>query len=870
MADLTEFIKDEPQGTTTAPQGTVATPQGTSTAPQGTTTAPQLMSFSPDGITVSPSTGLESFDQDTPDVQGTVLSSGSEGVIIAQPDHKILKIYTSGRSCNRKVLPLVKQLNGRGYAVELFDYGTMDYQGRRCDYELMQYCSLGPVSGRKDLKGNADAILKIAISTAMALNAFHEAGFIHKDVKPANILVENDQTWHCVLCDFGIADTIPDAARGTIQTRTPIYAAPEMYASDNCLIKDGTTYCRLTPAADFYSLGMSILSMWFGESVFKAKEIEWAFTKKNNGVNVPANMPEPLRTITEGLLVPDPADRWGLTQIIDKYKGKDVKVHHGFKIEYNKQKNQIAHSPEELALFMSQDLSLAQRYLYTDMVSDWLKPLPELQVQIKEIVAENNKDKKELGLLKVLHTLNPSFDLNLFSPKNATDEHWAITDKRIGELLNNAYYLYFVKYGRNYAAMQRNWTPSDAALVHSPMVAYQLAHSFELSSDETYLPWFLATKMNGRFKDQLRWFKACVTPSADDKKKAGPKDSIYLAQKAMMRTIAGFNATPTYRIINSNTVLQNIDDFHAAPSKSLRDALLNERGIRGWLAVMHHENPHANLKQKFTYETLLEGFVQDLGYCDSNYQTYQRFMVAQDEARSISTDGKSQIRSLHFSNFFQKFLAFAAAFVPCVLLLICIILNLTDHPKIEFSMDKFKWVFWIIAGVAALIYWLALGDGIIGMVITAVVTFAVQWLVVKFLGTFIVWIYAFVVAGVLLYFTFKTLLSFNKYTQHTRSVTNPGFEELVLEPLYFAFSTETQFDSSMNEGVDPVAIKTWSKEINSRWIYVIIFIVATWLLAACSLWLPDSPRMSHFNRLWKRHAITEVTHQNVNKIIEIS
>lgn len=893
MAELTEFIKDDPQGTTAASQGKTDSLQGTTVSPQGTTVSSQGTMVSPQGTTVSPqrtttsskgpvsyakgsleafsNSPLESFDKDGTVVQGTLLSSGSEGAIIRQPDNKILKVYQPGRSCNRKVLPLVKQLNGKGYAVELYDYGTMDYQGQRCDFELMQYCPLGPVSNRKNLKGDADAILKIAISTAMALDAFHKAGFIHKDVKPANILIENEKTWHCVLCDFGIADLVKDAAKETLQTRTPIYAAPEMYDSDNCLIKDGNTYCRLTPAADFYSLGMTILSLWWGESAFKAKEIDWAFTKKNNGVSLPDNMPEPLRTITQGLLVPDPDNRWGLAEIIDKYKGKDVKIHRGLKIEYNKQKNQIARSPEELALLMAQDLNLAQRYLYTDMVSDWLRPLPEMQVQIKEIVAENNKDKKELGLLKVLHTLNPSFDLNLYVPKKANDEQWGMTDQRIGELLNNAYYLYFVKYGRNYASMSRNWTADDSKLVHSPMVAYQLAHSFEVSNDKSYLPWFLATKMNGRFNDQLRWYKSCVNLSAEDKKKAGPKDSLYLAQRAMMRTIAGFNCQPTYRLINSNTVFRSLEDFHAASSRDLKDALANERGIRGWLAVMHHENPAVNLRPQYTYEKLLEQYVKDLGYCDSKNGNYQRFEYAQDQAKSISTDGKSDIRSLHVSNFLQKFLAIAGAFVPCLLLLICIILNLIDNPKIEVSLDKIKWVFWVIAGVAALIYYLAFGDGgLIGPAITGVVTFAVLFLLAKFLSTFIVWIYALVVLVAFVFLSFRTVFSFNKYTQHTRSVTNPGFEELVLEPLYFAFSNETTFDSSMSEGVDPVAIKTWRKEISSRWAWVLVFIVVTWGLASLSLLLPDSPRMSNFNRHWKRHALTERVIENINQPTETS
>ena len=200
MADLTEFIKDDPIDSSTAPQGTATKPQGTATGPQSTATGPRGEARSAKGsLEAFSNDSLESFATDIPTGQGTLLSSGNEGSILLQPDHKILKVYTSGRPCNRKVLPLVKQLNGKGYAVELYDFGTMDYNGQPCDFELMQYCPLGPVSNRMDLKGNADAILKITISTAMAIHAFHQAGIIHKDIKPANILIENDKTWHCVV-----------------------------------------------------------------------------------------------------------------------------------------------------------------------------------------------------------------------------------------------------------------------------------------------------------------------------------------------------------------------------------------------------------------------------------------------------------------------------------------------------------------------------------------------------------------------------------------------------------------------------------------------------------------------------------------------
>ncbi len=78
------------------------------------------------------------------------------------------------------------------------------------------------------------------------LMALHEAGKIHRDVKPSNLVVEREE--RVVLLDFGLVtvrddaldDSTPDGITGTIA-----YMAPEQAFSD----------ARLSPAADFYALG---------------------------------------------------------------------------------------------------------------------------------------------------------------------------------------------------------------------------------------------------------------------------------------------------------------------------------------------------------------------------------------------------------------------------------------------------------------------------------------------------------------------------------------------------------------------------------------------------------------------------------------
>jgi ATP-dependent Clp protease ATP-binding subunit ClpA len=88
-----------------------------------------------------------------------------------------------------------------------------------------------------------------------------------------------------------------------------------VYAQENTAVKDGLTYCELTHKADFYSLGMTILSLWMGEGAFMAKEHEMALDKVKGRITIPADIPDPLARICRGLLIRDPEKRWNLDEI---------------------------------------------------------------------------------------------------------------------------------------------------------------------------------------------------------------------------------------------------------------------------------------------------------------------------------------------------------------------------------------------------------------------------------------------------------------------------------------------------------------------------------------------------------------------------
>ena len=825
-SDLDINSKRRPQETETAPQETETAPQGTATAPQGTATAPQGATTPPQGTATAPT-------------EGGPVYSGSQADIKVQKG-KVLKVYKPGNGFNANVLPLVKRMKGKGFVVDLYDFGTMDYEGEQRQFELMEYCPEGAVSA-VNLKGNKEAILAIVRKVAEALDACHRAGFIHKDVKPANILIRKRSTWDCVLCDFGIADVLDHGKVVTGQARTPIYAAPEVY--ERTITIGRNTFCELTPAADFYSLGMSILCMWYGESAFRSKEKSMAIKKVHDGIVVTTDIPDPLYTITRGLLVKDPAHRWGWKEINDFLNGMKVEVyneqqqHGGLNIIFNSSKNQVAHTVEELAKFMAGDMSLAIKYLYSGKVSKWLEHMPEIQIEIENIVEKDFSSNQQMGLIAAIHILNPFYDLNLCC--DIHDSKYAMTGETIGNALNQAYYHYF---GRK----------------DGDTLSILISESFVSGGPKDYVPWFFAHKGN-RFTQQQKWFDYCVKGDAKNAKKAGPKDSNYLHQVAMMKTISGFGAKPVYYLSRTGEVLHSINDVYHAPKRELRYDLQNDKGIRGWLAVLCHEDPHADLKKKYSYEKLLEKYVELIGYINSDDSVYSRFHQAQEEVKSITENAKNQIRETWTISFFQKVLGTLLAFIPLSILLVRIILNIIDNPTLNVSGGWATYLFYGLGFIAAIVAFFAMdSDGcivpiIIGVVVSIIVTF-----LIGIIGSVLLYIFGLVVLALLIFFISTILFNFSQNRTKIKSITNPGFEEMTLEPLYFAFSSEKKFDSSLNGAVDTKTSSRWKEDVKKRTTLTLIFIGSAIALTLLGRLLPESERMNRFDNFFKSSNKTEI------------
>ena len=192
-----------------------------------------------------------------------------------------------------------------GHIAQIYEVGEFD----GAPFFSMEYIEAGSLADRLRQKPIAPReTAQLLIQVARALHFAHQNGVVHRDMKPANILLDPDGVPK--VADFGIAKRLTDDTKLTISGAiigTPTYMAPEQ--------AKGTSR-HVGPAADVYSLGAILYEMLAGRPPFLPEESETAITVRvlTEDPVSPAwhhpGIPRDLEVICMKCLEKEPRDRY--------------------------------------------------------------------------------------------------------------------------------------------------------------------------------------------------------------------------------------------------------------------------------------------------------------------------------------------------------------------------------------------------------------------------------------------------------------------------------------------------------------------------------------------------------------------------------
>ena len=188
-------------------------------------------------------------------------------------------------------------------------------------YLVMQYVAGRSLQERIDADGPLGLIeiLRIGMQAASGLAAAHAQGLVHRDVKPANILLENGVE-RVKLTDFGLARAADDASltQSGVVAGTPQYMAPEQARGE-----------PVDHRADLFSLGSVLYAMCTGRPPFRAETTVAVLRRVCDETPRPVReinpeVPEWLAALIAGLHAKDPADRPQTAAEVAELLGRDL------------------------------------------------------------------------------------------------------------------------------------------------------------------------------------------------------------------------------------------------------------------------------------------------------------------------------------------------------------------------------------------------------------------------------------------------------------------------------------------------------------------------------------------------------------------
>jgi eukaryotic-like serine/threonine-protein kinase len=180
-------------------------------------------------------------------------TSAHRGHNVALKVSKTLRDEAAGRQFLEREYTAIMAVRSP-LVVEIYDYGV--HAG--FEYLAMEYLPRGDLKARIQRGVSEQEALHYVMKIASALQVVHEAGLVHRDLKPPNVMLrENDAV---ALIDFGLARSLDGS---TVSTQTGVLLGSPYYMSPEQALGES-----LDARSDFYSLGVICHEMLTGQKPY--------------------------------------------------------------------------------------------------------------------------------------------------------------------------------------------------------------------------------------------------------------------------------------------------------------------------------------------------------------------------------------------------------------------------------------------------------------------------------------------------------------------------------------------------------------------------------------------------------------------------
>ncbi len=242
----------------------------------------------------------------------TLLGGGGQGEVYRADDMKLGKfvalkvLHAKGREERRRLRleARVAQEVSHPNVCRVHDIGAF---GKHV-YLSMEYVDgedLGSILHREVGSLGEGEKLSIAYQLCAGLQAIHEAGVVHRDLKPGNVMIGG--RGRVVISDFGLAEIgagIPDPKSGTWR-----YMAPEQLAGEG-----------VSQKSDLYALGLLLFELFCGKSPFSARCPEELMEVQRQKLAFPAQLKPEVKEAIRQCLQPlpqlRPASPWAVADLL--------------------------------------------------------------------------------------------------------------------------------------------------------------------------------------------------------------------------------------------------------------------------------------------------------------------------------------------------------------------------------------------------------------------------------------------------------------------------------------------------------------------------------------------------------------------------